>query len=167
MCIRDSHGRCPKGQAHLGENTRDPPILQQQVVHRLLEQVQTLLTLERLPYCRLVKHTIGLGTGRTHGRTLTGIEDAELNPRHVGRTGHQSTEGIDLLDQMTLADTPDGRVTAHLADGLDVVGKQQGTRPEARRGEGCFRPRVPAADYNDIIGLCCYCLLYTSDAADE
>lgn len=152
---RQHHGGRPKGQTHPGENPRDPPILQQQVVHRLLEQIQTFLTLERPPYCRLVKHTIGLGTGRTHGRTLAGIENAELNACYVGRTGHQSAQGVDLLDQMALADTPDGRVAAHLADGLDIVGQQQSTRPEARRGETCFRPRVSATDYNDIIGLCC------------
>jgi type IV pilus assembly protein PilO len=38
---------------------------------------------------------------------------------------HQAAEGVDLLDQMALADTADGRVARHLAQGLDVLRQQK------------------------------------------
>ena len=67
---------------------------------------------------------------------------------------HQPVQGVDLADQMALAQAADGRVAAHLADGLELVGEQQGARAEARRRRGGFAAGVAAAD-DDHVPICC------------
>jgi len=93
---------------------------------------------------------VGLGAGGAHRRALAGVQDAELDAGLVDGMGHQAAEGVDLLDQVALADAADGRVAAHLAQGFDVVGEQQGARAEARGGQGRLGPGMAAAHYDDI-----------------
>jgi hypothetical protein len=42
----------------------------------------------------------------------------------VRRMRHEPAQGIDLADQMALADAPDGRVAAHLPQRFQVMGEQ-------------------------------------------
>ena len=76
-----------------------------------------------------------------------------MNARLVGRMGHQPPQGIHFLNQMPLADAANGRVAAHGAQGVDIVGQQQGARAHARRRQGRFGARVTAADDDDLVGL--------------
>ena len=47
-----------------------------------------------------------------------------MNAGAIGGARHNPAEGVDFLDQMALADTTNGWIAGHLADGLDVLGKQ-------------------------------------------
>ena len=71
----------------------------------------------------------------------------------VGRTCHQATQGIDLAHQVTFADAADGRITAHRAERLDTVRKQQCLDPHARRRERRLRTGMAAADYDHVVDL--------------
>ena len=51
---------------------------------------------------------------------------------------------------MALANTPDRRVAAHLAQRLDVLGQQQRPRTAARRGQRCLGTGMSAANHDDI-----------------
>src|SRR4051812_8661451 len=51
---------------------------------------------------------------------------------------------------MPLPDSADGRIAAHLAEGLDVVRQQQRRPPHASRGERGLRAGVAAADNDDV-----------------
>ena len=53
---------------------------------------------------------------------------------------------------MALPQAADGRVAAHLADGLDLVSEQQRARAKARGGCSGLAPGVPAADDDHIPG---------------
>ena len=71
-------------------------------------------------------------------------------PAAIGRPGHHPVEGIDLPDQMALAQPADGGIAGHLADGRRVVGEQQGPRATARRGRRGFAAGVPTAHDDDV-----------------
>ncbi len=51
---------------------------------------------------------------------------------------------------MTLADAADGRVAAHLAQGFDIVGEQQGLDPHACCSQCRFGTGMAAADHDHI-----------------
>ena len=127
-----------------------PVALHRQVVHRLLEQPQVRLVLQPPADGCLVEDAVCLGAGGTHRRPLAAVEDAELDAGLVGGCGHGSTQCIHLLDQMSFADAADAGVAAHLAQGLDVVGQQQGRAPHAGSCQGSLGAGMAAADDDDI-----------------
>ena len=57
-----------------------------------------------------VKPTVGLGARPAHCGTFAAVEHAELNAPQVGGPAHQPVKGVDLADQMALAEAPDGRI---------------------------------------------------------
>ena len=65
---------------------------------------------------------------------------------------HDPAHRIDFPRQVTLTDTADGRVAAHLTDGFQTLGQQQGPCAHACRGRGRLRTSVATTD-NDHIEL--------------
>jgi len=51
---------------------------------------------------------------------------------------------------VALADPADGRVAAHLAKGLDIVGEQQGLHAHACGSQGCLGTGMTAADHDHV-----------------
>ena len=98
----------------------------------------------------LVKHAVGLGARRSHGRPFRGIEDAELDAGLIGGRRHRTAQRIDIAHQMALADTADRRVAAHRPECVEVVRQQQRVRTRPRRGKRSFGAGVTAADDDDI-----------------
>ena len=139
-----------KANAELSHDPGNPVTLQQEVVHRLLEQSQVRLVLQPRSNRPLVQETIGLRTRRTDCGTLGGIQDAKLDPRLVRGDRHGSAQGVHFLDEMPLPNAPDGRVAGHLSQRFNVVGEQKSptARPRGRkRGLG---PGMAAADHDHI-----------------
>jgi hypothetical protein len=68
----------------------------------------------------------------------------------IGGFRHQSAQGIYFLNQMTLANATDGRVTTHLPKCFDVMGKQQRFHAQPRRRKRGLGACMAAAD-NDYI----------------
>jgi len=66
---------------------------------------------------------------------------------------HDAAERIDFLHEVALADAADGRVARHLADGLGIVGQQQGLGPEPRARRSRLGAGMAAADHDHIISL--------------
>jgi hypothetical protein len=97
-----------------------------------------------------VEHPIGLGTRRPHRRTLTGIEDAEMDAGPVRCARHDATQGIDFLHQMTLADAANGRIAAHLAEGVDIMREQESTGTQACRRQGRLGAGMTTANDDDL-----------------
>ena len=112
--------------------------------------MQVGLVLEHVADGGLVQGAVRLGAGGAHGRALAGVEHPELDARVIRGQTHGAAQRVDLLDQVALADTADGGVAGHLAEGLDVVRQQQGITPHARRGEGRLGARMAAADHDDV-----------------
>jgi hypothetical protein len=73
-----------------------------------------------------------------------------LNTGAIGRPAHHTAERIDFLDQMSLADTADGRIATHLSQRLDVMRQQQRARTETRGRQRRFGAGMAAADDDHI-----------------
>ena len=72
-------------------------------------------------------------------------------PAGVDDLAHRAAEGVDLADDLPLGDAADGRVAAHLADGVGVHGQQDGAQPEPGGGQGGLDAGVAGADDDDVI----------------
>jgi hypothetical protein len=115
-----------------------------------LEQRQVGLVFEARPNGLLVQQPIGLRPGRAYCRALAGIEDAKLDSGFVRRQRHGAAQCVDLLDEVSLADTADRRIARHLPQRFDAVGKKQGASAHARRRERSLRACVAATDDYDL-----------------
>jgi hypothetical protein len=71
----------------------------------------------------------------------------------VCRTRHESAQGIDLADQVALADAADGGVATHLPQGFQIMGEQQGAAALASTGQGGLGAGMAAANDDDIEGF--------------
>ncbi len=132
----------------------DPLAFDDQVVDRLLEQVEIRLRLQRIAHRGLVQHPVGLRAGRPHRRALARVQGTKLDTAKIGGVRHQPTQGIDLAYQVTLADTADRRIAAHRAEGLDAVRQQQGTHAHARSRQRGLGAGMAAADHDHVIAVC-------------
>ena len=148
-CGQD-HCPSPKANAHLRYSPHHTVALKHEVVHRLLKQPEPGLVFQAAANGGLVQHAVGLGPGRTHCGALAGVENPELDAALVGGQRHGTAHGVDLLDQMPLADAADRRVAAHLAQRLNVVGEQQSLAAHAGRSQGGFGARMAPANHDDV-----------------
>ena len=78
------------------------------------------------------------------------MQHAELDAGFVGDEAHQAAEGVDLADDLALAEAADGGVAGHAAEGGAVVGDEDRARTKIRRRPGGFRAGVSAADDQDV-----------------
>ena len=149
----EHHARGAKLEVHAGAHPAHRAVLEDQVLHRLLEQHQVRTTLERVADERTVQGAIDLGSGRAHRGPLSRVEPAEVDTAVVRSNPHEPAQRVDLLDQVALADTPDGGVAAHLAERLDALREKQGARAEPGARERGFGAGVSAADHDGVEGF--------------
>ena len=147
------HGLGIEAQAGLGDHPAHGVAFDHQIVHRRLEHGQVGLAFDDGADRHAVQVAVGLAAGRAHGRTLGGVEGAPLDAGAVGGMRHRTAQGVDLLDQVALADAADGRVAAHRAHRFDVVGQQQGAHAGAGRGQRGFGASVATADDDDVVTM--------------
>jgi hypothetical protein len=104
---------------------------------------------ERL-HCAPIKAPIGLGARALYGGTLAAIEEAELNPRLIRRPRHQTIEGVNLANEVTLAEPANCRVARHFADGGESLCDERGRGATTGGGGRRFCPGMPTADDHDV-----------------
>ena len=97
-----------------------------------------------------VELAIGLGAGAAHRRALAAVQDAKLDAALVGDAAHQAVEGVDLADQMALAEPADRRIAGHRADGRESVRHQRGFGAHPGRRSRGFAAGVAAADDDNV-----------------
>ena len=128
----------------------EPSLLDQQVLDHLLPQREIRLLFDDPLDLVLIGLLVGLGPRAVHGRALAAVEQAELDAGGVDRPAHQPAQGVDLADDLPLGDAADGRVAAHLADGVAIGRQQRGPRPEPRSGQRRLGPGMPGADHDHV-----------------
>ena len=148
---RQHHRRSEEAFARTCDHAPDRLAPDDEVLDRLLLEVQPLLVLEDLLHHLPVQAPVSLRARRPYRRSLAGVQGTEMNPGAVDRRGHCAAHGVDLPREMPLADSADGGVAAHLPEGLEALRQQQRTRTAASGSEARFRPGVTAADDNDIV----------------
>src|SRR6185312_11804080 len=148
---REHYGPGAEGNAHLRHHAGCTAAFHDQVVHRLLEQVQVRLAFHEVTYRGTVQRAVGLAAGGAYRGALGGVERAPLDAGEIGGVRHRAAQRVDLLHQVTLADAADGRVAAHRAHRLDAVGEQQGARAGARGRQRSLGAGVAAADHDHVV----------------
>ncbi len=141
---------CAQHQPRFEDDPRELIALHEQITDHALEQLQSGDVFEQAPHRAFVKAAVGLGAGSAHRRAFAGVERAELDARLVDGEGHDTAEGVDFFDQMPLADTTDGWIAGHLADGIEVLGEQKCAHAETGGRSSRFRPGVTTANDDDI-----------------
>jgi hypothetical protein len=109
------------------------------------------LALDRPLHSAAIERPVGLRPRSVHGLSLAAIEDAKLDAGPVGDTGHQPVHGVDLPDQMALAETADRRIARHLADRRKAVGNQRRPRAGARRRGRRLAAGMATTNNNHVI----------------
>ncbi|MCY1349285.1 hypothetical protein D9M69_354670 [compost metagenome] len=146
----EHHGFREETQTHLGHYALDLVVLDNQVIAGLLEYPQVRLVLEDFANGGLIENSVRLGAGGAYGRAFAAVQHTELDAAEVGGGRHGAAQGVDLLDQVALADAADGRVAAHLPEGFHVVGQQQGLHAHACCSERGFGAGMAAADHDHV-----------------
>ena len=100
-----------------------------------------------------VEGAVRLGAGAAHGRALAAVQDAELDAAGVGHPGHDAVEGVDLADEVALAEAADGGVAGQGADRGEALGDERRAGAGAGRRRRGFAAGVAAADHDDVEGL--------------
>ena len=73
-----------------------------------------------------------------------------MNTGLVSSDAHGTTECINFLNQMSLADTTNSRVTTHLSKCVYIMSKQQCAGTGARGRQRRFSACMAATDHDDI-----------------
>jgi hypothetical protein len=114
------------------------------------DNVKVSLIGNKILDCLAIELAIRLSSRTTDSRTLTPVQQPELNAGCIGSPAHYAIQRIDLADELAFAYAPDGRIAGHRADRVGAHGDQGSSRAGAgRRGRG-FTTGVPASDNDDI-----------------
>ncbi|KAG1245518.1 hypothetical protein G6F65_021188 [Rhizopus arrhizus] len=144
------HGLGVEAQPGLGDDPAHGVAFDDQVIDGGLEHGQVGLAFDDGADRHAVQVAVGLAAGGAHGRALGGVERAPLDAGPVGGMRHRAAQGVNLLDQVALADAADGRVAAHRPHRFDVVGQQQGAHAGTGCGQRGFGAGVATADDDDL-----------------
>ena len=131
-------------------NPDDPAIPDDQLIRLAFDHAEIGGLPDRGLHGGGIEFSIGLGPWPPDRGTLAPVEHAELDATGIGHPPHQTIEGIDLADEMTLAETTDGRIAGHRADRRETMGDQRrpGAHPRGRaRG---LAAGMAAADHDHI-----------------
>ena len=134
-------------------NAGDPAVRDDQLIRLAFDHAEIGGLADRGLHRGGVKLAVGLGARSADGRTLAAVQHPELDAAGIGDPAHQAVQGVDLADQMTLAETADGGIAGHRADGRKAVGHQRGLRAHPRSRARGLAAGVAAADDDDVEGL--------------
>jgi hypothetical protein len=113
---REDHGsrfeRAPVGQIQSGH----PPAAEAKRSGLPFHHLQALLGAEHAVDRRPVEPAVGLHPRPAYGGALAGVEHPVVDPRFVGRTADPPVEGVNLSNQMALAQPADRRIARHRSD---------------------------------------------------
>ena len=105
----------------------------QDLRHIPLLKSEIRLTLEDCFGAKLIRLLVALRPRRSDTGPLLCIEHPELNRRCIGIQSHHPAQGIDLAHHLPLRLTPDGRITRHLTDGIEILSNDEGLASEPSR----------------------------------
>ena len=125
--------------------------LHDEVITGGLEDIEIRLVLNDLTDGAAVEGAVCLSAGGTHGRSLTAVKHTPLNTGFIGRTRHGTAKGIDFFHQMAFTDTTNGRVAGHHADGVGIVGQQQGFCAGTGSRQRSLCARMSTAYHNHVV----------------
>ncbi len=146
------HGTAGKGAAIFAGNTVHPALLtDQQVACRTFDDVQSFGLRQQVLYGLTIERTVRLRARAMHRWPLGAVQQLEMNPSPISRNPHQAVKRIDFTHKVPLANSANGRIAGHDADGIQAMCQQHRPRAHARGGRCGFAPRMTATHDNHII----------------
>ena len=100
-----------------------------------------------------IEFAVRLSAWPADSRTFATVQHPELDPAGVGHPTHQAVQGVDLTDQMTLAETADRGIAGHRADGRKTMGDEYRPGAQARGSGRGLAAGMAAADHDHIEGF--------------
>jgi hypothetical protein len=88
-----------------------------------------------------------------HRRTFAEIQHPVLQSSSIDRFAHQSAAGVDLTDNLSLSDTPNRWIAAHLPHGVQVRRQEGDAGSSASGGSGGFCAGMASTDHDDVITI--------------
>ena len=131
-------------------DTAEPALGDQQFVRLAFDHDEVCGLADRGLHRRCIKLAVRLGARPLNRWTLAAVENAKLDAAGIGNAAHQSVKRVYLPNQMAFAQTTDGGVAGHRADGRKAVGQQRGSRTCPRSRTGRFAASVAAANDDDV-----------------
>ena len=138
-------------EMELGLDSADSIVFHQERGGVSLVKINSGGGLQQVLHAELVGLLIALGPRCAHARSLPGIEESPLDRGGIGIQSHRSAQGIDLADHVSLPETSDGGVAAHLANGVQVLGQDRNLGAKAGRRQGGLHAGVPGAHHQDVV----------------
>lgn len=102
-------------------------------------------------HTELVGFFVALGARRAGAGAFAGIEHAPLDGGGIGIERHGSAEGVDFANHVTLGETANGGVAAHLSDGVEILRKHGDRATESGGSKGSFDSGVAGTDDEHVI----------------
>ena len=85
------------------------------ITHLSDDEDKVRLFRDQLCCCGTVYFPVRLGTRALYRWTFTAIQQSKLNTGRVSQARHNTIQGVDFADKMTLAQSADGRITGQCA----------------------------------------------------
>ena len=148
-----NHGRRTPDAAPIVGNPGHAAVLNDEILDGCGLDRQALALGQGRLHGGAVQAAIDLGAGPADGGALGSVQKPVLDGGLVGDAAHQTVQGVDLANEVALSEAADGRIAAHLADRLELMGEQQGARAGAPGGMGRLAASMAAADHDHIPGL--------------
>ncbi len=134
-------------------NAGNPAVFDEQIVDFGLDHREIGGLADRPLHGGRIELAVGLGARTAHRRALAAVQNPKLDAALVGDPAHQAVQRIDFPHQMALAESANGRVAGHRADGRKPMRDQRRGRAHARGGGRGLAAGMPATDHDDIEAL--------------
>ena len=134
----------------VSSDSSDPAVRDNQLIRLALDHAEIVDLPDRGLHGGGVELAVRLGPRSADGRTLAAVQHPKLDPTGIGHPAHETVQGVDLADQMALAESADGGIAGHRADGRETMGHQGSLRAHPRSRARGFAAGMAAADDDDV-----------------
>jgi hypothetical protein len=152
---RENHGAseeaCVAADTHTDSALLAIDGLGENLFDQFLAQIDVWVFFDLAFDIELIRFLIGLSPGGVHRRPLAAIEQPELDPRAIDRLTHQSTERIDLANDLAFGNPTDRWVAAHLPDRIEVPGQKCDACANTCRSGSRFCAGMPGPNHHYVV----------------
>ena len=150
-CSRCKHDGASRQAAAVGkQHACDASAIDVQVVNLCLDDLKLFVGDKLVLHGFAIEAPIGLRARAAYGRPFCSIQKPKLNAGSICDAPHESVERINLADQMSFAESADGRIARHDADGRAFLRNERCACSHARSGCRRFAASMAATDDDHV-----------------
>src|SRR6266545_2033571 len=147
---RDDHGFGSEQPAIHQLDADDPTVFGQNSNDLSLSQVKIGNSFKLATHLMAIEGAIGLRPWRLDGGAATAVEHSELDAGLIYHPSHQTSERVDLADQVAFCNSSDGRVARHLGDQVETECDDGSLRAYYGGGVRRFASGVSRSDHHHV-----------------